>query len=226
MIPLIPLQFEAFRNNEAMLVIFAVAMIFVFALLIVYIFYCITLSNTLKLVAPHLRTTSPASVWRIFIPIYNIFWQFMLVNHMADSIAAEYRRRGLNLSEERPAYQIGLWAAILGLCAIIPIPILNSLVSITSLVLWIIYWVKINGYKSELQRSGPWEQFVHLDAYAQNQGTYTANQQSNWAPAPQQNWNQPSQPNMQTPIPQAPSAEQTPPPSNPQDHSRWMPPTQ
>jgi hypothetical protein len=208
--------FEAFDNNPAFLVAFlTIVIVLLLAIVLIGLLFCLTLSKTLNFVAPHLRTTSPNSVWRIWIPFYNIVWQFILVRHMADSIAAEYRRRALPLSEDRPAYNIGLWANILGLCSLIPF--LGSFASLISTVLRIVYWVKIAGYKSELQRSGPWENFTHLDAMSQNQQAYTS---------AQNNWSQPT-PNWQTPPPANPT---TPPPTqqsdDPNDHSRWAPPKQ
>ncbi|MFN8713863.1 MAG: hypothetical protein ACK5Z2_13535 [Bacteroidota bacterium] len=193
--------------------------------LIPFILFCIMVSKLMKLVAPHNRRMSPGGAWLMLIPLFSLVWQFIMIGHIADSVAAEYRRRGLALPEDRPAYKIGLWACILGFSGIIPI--LGFLGAIASLVLRIVYWVKLAGYKSELERSGPWESFAHLDgAYAngfQNPGHNPnfnnaqpwGNQQQNWnQPNQQQNWNQPNQPqNPGTPPP--PPAPGTPPPPPP-----------
>ncbi|MGL5888340.1 MAG: hypothetical protein ACRC3B_00565, partial [Bacteroidia bacterium] len=148
------------------------------------ILFNILVSKLMKLIAPHNRRMSPGGAWLMLIPLFNLVWQFLMVNHIADSVAAEYRRRGLPLAEDRPAHSIGLWACILYFSGLIPI--VGILGGIASIVLRIVYWVKIAGYKNELERSGPWEQFAHVDAYWQSQQFHQ--QQQAWQqPFPGQN---------------------------------------
>jgi hypothetical protein len=223
----------AFGAGEAVGIIIGV-LIGIAIVLIPFILFCIMVSKLMKLVAPHNRRMSPGGAWLMLIPLFSLVWQFIMIGHIADSVAAEYRRRGLALPEDRPAYKIGLWACILGFSGIIPI--LGFLGAIAGFVMRIVYWVKLAGYKSELERSGPWENFAHLDgAYAtgfqnpgynpnfnnaqpwgnQQQPWQNPNQQQNWnQPNQQQNWNQPNQPqNPGTPPP--PPAPGTPPPPPP-----------
>jgi hypothetical protein len=199
-----------FRGGEAalMIVIFLVA---IAVALIPFIFFALTVSRTMKLIAPHNRRMSPGGGWLLLIPLFQLVWQFLFVSHIADSVAAEYRRRGLQLKEDRPLYQLGLWSCILSFSGIIPV--IGVLGALASLVMRIIYWVKLAEIKAELERSGPWEQFAHIDAqYAQNWNQASG---QNWN-QPQQNWNQPQQQNWNQP-PATPPQQNWTPPANTQN---------
>jgi hypothetical protein len=69
-------------------------------------------------------------------------WQFIMVNNIADSIKAECERLHIPAKENRPTAGIGLAWNISSVCFFIPFA------SLASLVLWIIYWVKVNEYKN------------------------------------------------------------------------------
>jgi hypothetical protein len=126
------------------------AIFFVLALfLIPYILYLITLQNTLKLCAPHNRTLTPGLVWLVLIPLFGHIWYFIVVNRMADSIAAELRQRNVPSREQRPGYSVGIALCILSVCSMIPV--LGGLCSLAALVCWIIYWVRIHNYKKMLE---------------------------------------------------------------------------
>ncbi|HUZ59520.1 MAG TPA: hypothetical protein VMU83_12135 [Hanamia sp.] len=85
----------------------------------------------------------PSNVWLLLIPFFNIVWQFILVDKMARSISAECTRLNLPSKEEKPTYSAGLaW----NICnCIIIIPIIGAL---ASLLMFILYWIKVNEYKS------------------------------------------------------------------------------
>lgn len=119
--------------------------------LIPMIFYMLTLQNTLKEVSPENRQMPPGQVWLLFIPIFSIVWQFIVVNKIADSLKAEFAKRNIPSDEDRPGYSIGLAYSILFCCGIIPF--IGALASIGGLVCWIIYWVKIAGYKAKLEQT-------------------------------------------------------------------------
>lgn len=104
------------------------------------IFYLVTLNTTLDRISEENRTMSPGSVWLLLIPFFNLVWHFIVVGRLADSIKAEADHRGLTLNESRPAYDIGLVMCIL----LIVLPFIGF-------ICWIVYWVKINGYKNLLR---------------------------------------------------------------------------
>ena len=115
------------------------------------IFYLITLQNTLTEVSSENRRMKPSQVWLMLIPLFGLVWQFIIINRIADSLKSEFAKRNVSIDEERPAYSIGLTYCILFCCGWIPV--LGVLASIGGLVCWIIYWVKINGYKTKLQQT-------------------------------------------------------------------------
>ncbi len=205
------------------------------------VLYLLTLHRTLDQVNPDVRKMPPGQVWLLLIPLFNLVWMFIVAARISDSLALEYRRRGIQTDSDRPGYSLGLTLAILQVCNIIPG--LNYLASIPYLVIWIIYWVKMAGFKNQLKQSGHWQMFAHINPHAQpyssaqswgqqqtwqnpnqqqnwnqpnqQQPWQNPNQQQNWQnPNQQQNWNQPNQPqNPGTPPP--PPAPGTPPPPPP-----------
>ena len=111
-------------------------------LLIPGIFFLLTLQNTLKAISPENRMMPPSNVWLMFIPLFNIVWQFIMVDKIAQSITAECARLNIRTNDAKPTYNIGLaW----NICNIITfIPFIGGL---ASLVTFILYWVKVNEYK-------------------------------------------------------------------------------
>ena len=138
-----------FSSPEA--IVGSVLLIALVVALIPIAFFLLTLQNTLKAVSPENRKMPPANVWLMLIPFFGIVWQFIVVNRVADSLAAEFDKRGISLDKPRPGREIGLAYCILYCCSIIPV--LGSFASVAGLVCWIIYWVKIAGFKNQLESS-------------------------------------------------------------------------
>ena len=114
------------------------------------VFFLLLIQNTLKDISMENRKMEPGMVWLLFIPFFGLVWQFIIVNRLADSLHDEFIKKNIKVDEARPGFAIGLAFCILGCCGIIPY--LGVLTSIGALVCWIIYWVKINGYKEKLKQ--------------------------------------------------------------------------
>lgn len=110
------------------------------------IFYLLTLQKTLGVISPESRMMQPAQVWLLLIPLFNIVWQFIVVNRVADSIKNECIRLNIPTQEARPTYSIGISMCVLYICGIVPL--VGSFASIAGIVCWILYWVKVNNYKN------------------------------------------------------------------------------
>jgi hypothetical protein len=126
-------------------------------LFISMIFYLITMQNTFNEISPENRKMEAGHVWLTLIPLFGLVWQFIIVNRMADSLKLEFAKRNIKEVEDRPGISIGLTFCILFcilFCSSI-IPILGFLTGIAGLICWIVYWVKINGYKVKLQQNRP-----------------------------------------------------------------------
>ncbi|MCU0431968.1 MAG: hypothetical protein MUC87_00780 [Bacteroidia bacterium] len=198
-------------------------MLFTLAGAIAYgVFFLLSLHNALRQCAPATRKMEPGQVWLILIPFFGIVWLFIVVSRMADSLAAEYERRRIPLRETRPGYGVGLAMAIAGCGSLIrnlgkyaEIPVLfwiGIAFALVFIVLTVVYWVQIAGYKNELRRSGNWQQFAHINPHSQPQ--------QSWSSVPQPDlWSHSSQPLNGLQL-----QPNTPPPTDPNDYSRFMPP--
>jgi hypothetical protein len=123
---------------------------FVFSVffLIPAIFYLLTLQKALARCSPAARTMDPAMVWLCLIPLFHFIWNFFVVMALGRSLGNEFARRGIPRDEMLPGQSIGLAMSICACCGIIPI--INFLAGPAALVLWIIYWIKINNYSALL----------------------------------------------------------------------------
>ncbi|MGH8372186.1 MAG: hypothetical protein ACRETO_05590 [Gammaproteobacteria bacterium] len=114
--------------------------------LVIAILYLITLFNVLNAVAPANRKLEPGLVFLLLIPLFNLVWNFIVIGKLRDSLQAEYTAR--DLQGDGFGYGVGLAMCILVACGIIPI--LNLLTGIPALICWIIFWVKMAGYRKTL----------------------------------------------------------------------------
>ncbi|CAN5857128.1 hypothetical protein BH11BAC7_BH11BAC7_07440 [soil metagenome] len=97
----------------------ALLLILLFSWVVIGVFWLQVMQRALELVRPF-NKMKPSQVWLTFIPLFGLYWQFMVVHHVADSLGEEYRRRGIITREARPGFGVGLTANILLCCAVIP----------------------------------------------------------------------------------------------------------
>lgn len=121
--------------------------VILFLFLIPSIFFMINLQNTLKAVEPQNRTMQPANVWLMLVPVLNVVWIFMVVSAIGNSTKAQLEQYGV-YSSERPTYNIGLAWAICSLCNWIPV--LGGFAALASIILFIVYWIKVNEVRKQL----------------------------------------------------------------------------
>jgi len=126
------------------------AFLAVFAIgIVVGIFYILTLSRALEKCAPQHRTMQPAMTWLLLIPLVSIIWHFFVVLALAQSLGNEFRARGI-LAPPEPGKGLGLALCICAACSIIPL--LGIVTGIASLILFIMYWVKIAEFSRMLNQ--------------------------------------------------------------------------
>jgi hypothetical protein len=116
-------------------------------LLLPTIFFLLTLQKALNRCAPESRTMTPGQVWLMLIPVFNMVWQFIMVDRVASSLANEFRRRNI-VGDAEPGKSLGLAYCILVVTSIIPV--IGILTGIAGLVCGIVYWVKIANYSAQL----------------------------------------------------------------------------
>lgn len=135
-------------GGAEILVLFIIFGIVLVLFLIPTIFWLLTLQKALTRCRPENRTLEPAMVWLMLIPIFNLVWQFLLVNHLSDSIKNEFAALGSDPGEPNPGKGVGLAMCILNLASIIPYA--GALAGIAALVCWIIHWVKIAEFSARI----------------------------------------------------------------------------
>lgn len=116
--------------------------------LVIMIFFLLTLMRTLAAVRPENRMMEPAMVWLNLIPLFNLVWIFFTVVKLADSVVREAAERGLDVGDGGKALGIAYGALMISSI----IPLLGIITGIAALVVFIIYWVKIAGYKNQLNQ--------------------------------------------------------------------------
>ncbi len=122
--------------------------------LAIHIPFMLNLSGCLQQVRPKNRDMEPGQVWLALIPIFNIVWMPIIVTRVASSLNREYRDRRWSSRGKDYGQSVGMAFCICSISAIIPIalviPYCGALFGIAGMVCFIIYWLKIAGYRNEL----------------------------------------------------------------------------
>lgn len=133
------------HHSAAFLPILGAVLLFVAVLAVIpAIFYLLTLQRAIEKCSPASRAIQPAMVWLCLIPLFGIVWNFIMVLNIAKTLRSEFNLRGIPCPEAEPAQSIGLGMCICPLLSFIPI--VGFLAALAGLVLWIMYWLKINEY--------------------------------------------------------------------------------
>lgn len=159
-------------NEGLVLAILGGYCLFVVVMLAVAILFLLTLMRTLQLVRPRNQAMSPGLVWLNLAPVVNIVWPFLTVVWIARSLDAEYRDRGMHQPGEDYGKKVGLTGLItyyasyivgyavylIGLVnALPPLAVVGGglmlLAFLAYIVTFVLYWVKIAGFRKELQES-------------------------------------------------------------------------
>jgi uncharacterized membrane protein len=159
-------------NEGALAAFFGAYCLFLVVVLAVMILFLLMLMRTLQLVRPRNRAMEPGQVWLNFVPCLNIVWQFLTVLWVAKSLDAEYRDRGMHEGGEDYGKKLGLTGLIVnivgGILANVVSQVgsftrdmtlvfvalgLSVVVAVIALVIFVMYWIKIAGFRKELQES-------------------------------------------------------------------------
>lgn len=136
--------------------------LFLGVLLVILVFYLLTLQKALSRVSPHNRLMEPGLVWLALVPCFNLIWQFFIAIRVPDSLRNEFRERGRDDGSDY-GKSLALTQAVLGLINIVVGNVLGKIpeialvanlvagvIGIVGLVIFIMFWVKIAGYSSQL----------------------------------------------------------------------------
>jgi hypothetical protein len=140
------------------------SLLFALGFLAIAVLYTLTLYNTLNAVSPTNRKIQSGLIWLFLIPVFHLIWHFVIVNKLSESIKAEYLNKGQDVPEFKPGYGSGIiasfcWIASFTLStfqnlaniSITPINMFEGLLNIVGVIAWVLYWIKIAGYKKKIQ---------------------------------------------------------------------------
>jgi hypothetical protein len=115
--------------------------------IIIQVFFILTCSRCVEKVSRRNRAIEPGACWLQIIPLFNLYYTFVLTSKVSESVRNEYESRRLRPDGDF-GKQIGMWWAICNVASLVPY--LGTLTGLVGLVLFIIYWVKVYGYSKEL----------------------------------------------------------------------------
>lgn len=134
--------------EAALGIIFAILFVGLAIGLAIGAFIAYVISNVIKRIPEQYRQdVQPGQAYFILIPLFNIVWNFMLYPRISKSLKAYFDANGRNDVGDC-GEQVGLWYAICTACCVIPC--VNYLAGPASLVLFIIYLVKVIGLKNQI----------------------------------------------------------------------------
>jgi hypothetical protein len=115
--------------------------------LAILIAIALALSSCFKRIPPQYRLMEPGMVWLLLIPCFNLIWNFFVYPRLSQSFQ-NYFGAHARTDVGDCGRQLGLWYAICAAASIVPF--LNYCTIPISLVLLIIYLVKVLGLKGQI----------------------------------------------------------------------------
>jgi len=110
-------------------------------------FYCNTLKKTLDLISENNRCMKPTMAWLALIPLFSIYWNFVIASRMSDSLTNEFYDRKIP-EEEDPGKKTGNIYSISTALANIPLfQGFSMIAAIFSIVYFIRYWIRIDNFR-------------------------------------------------------------------------------
>lgn len=128
-------------NDEKMGMVWMTLIVGWIVLEIIQLFFCWSMVKTLKRIPEQKRTVPPFLSWFILVPLLGYVFMWIMIPFALPwsiknaAIDSKVRSCGSTL------FALGLIIMILPF--FMWIPLLNALIILVSLVLWIIYWVKM-----------------------------------------------------------------------------------
>ena len=131
-------------------VLFTVIGVIICLSVAVAVVICFLIFDALKRLPPSFRKMDPAMVWLLLIPCFNVIWNFFVFPKVSDSYSAYFASQG-RTDVGDAARGLGMAYAICSACAMVPC--VGYVAGPASLVLLIIYLVKITGLKNQVQQT-------------------------------------------------------------------------
>ncbi|MGN0003983.1 MAG: hypothetical protein ACI35V_11160 [Sphingobacterium composti] len=119
--------------------------------LILVIYLCVVGRNTILLIKEGNRCITSEQVWLLLIPFFNIYWNFVYMRRLVDSLNNEFYDRQIAV-EENPTQKSGYFFAGSFLVYNFPLPLFVGFVAyILSIIALVLYIAKVKEYKKLLE---------------------------------------------------------------------------
>ena len=129
--------------------------LFLIGVFIAYVIYLNKIRSIIKEISEENRIIKPNSVYRCFIPYYNLYWQPKMINDVSNSVKKEFEKRGINYAFINAINIIGLGYSILLSIAFIlslllketsnnDMDLLLGIIGLIGIICWIVYWFYLN----------------------------------------------------------------------------------
>ncbi len=115
---------------------------FLLLFLAAFAFFLLNLQKAFQAISPVNRKMPASNVWLLFIPLFNFYWQFVVINRLSESFALEYDRLNLPKPELYPTRAIGIASAVIYFITFVPL--IKGLAVVAWFICFIAYWVKVN----------------------------------------------------------------------------------
>jgi hypothetical protein len=126
----------------------AIAGFFILLSIAINVFICLLLQKCYNRIPPQFRKQQPGMVWLLLIPCFAVIWNFFVFPPLSKSFKAYFD--SINRTDVGDCQEsIGLAFSIC--CAASLIPYLGCLTGVASLVLLVIFLIKTNDLKDQIQ---------------------------------------------------------------------------
>jgi hypothetical protein len=112
-------------------------------LLLITVLFLLSQYKALKSVSIENRKIGLNDIWFQLIPLFNIYWWFVVVNRLSASFAAEYDKLEVSHKELYPTRAAGIITALFYFLSLIPFDELKTIATLGWLVCFIVYWVQV-----------------------------------------------------------------------------------
>ncbi|MBL1409536.1 hypothetical protein [Sphingobacterium faecale] len=141
---------ELLKNPDFQKLVPYLIIVFIVQILM-WLLFANTIRTTLNLIKEDNRCILPNQAWLVALPLFNIYWNFVVVRRLTDSLNNEFYDRQIAIEEE-PTQKQGYMYAGGYMVSNIPLPtFVGFMASIIAFVGFVLYWFKIYEYKKLLR---------------------------------------------------------------------------
>lgn len=128
---------------------------------LVQVAICFVIYSSVRVIPKADQQIEPAHVWLLVIPVFGAIWGFVVYPKVAASFKVYFEKRGIRRTDDC-GQALGLWLAILIAAGVfiqpmsglfMPLACMLAALPVATLILLVVYLVKISTLKSEVERT-------------------------------------------------------------------------